>query len=506
MIKEFESATDEGDKDFYLGACRSIQAAYDLDMILAGSDDNKIMRAKLLLNLRKNSLLLKVPARWDYATMTLGVSVKPLKPVEPIEQVLEPPFSVPLQNESGYFCFENVAFQLLYSIDSVRKMAEKTEDQIKEITKKCSSIADNTYKQHCPDVFLNAYHVLHLMEEQYKEDKNTAPNAQENKSKLQEIKNKLLTDKSGQADAAEFLTRVLLLYLKIDKDIYDSIKFERYNLKLCNSEVNNENMKSFNSGKYSTDNGINNPDILKRIGIDIDNKNLIDITSIPNDDFYLMCSVIENFNLQNCIDDTLDEKKYDKATEPANIEIETQLSNASSCIIDNMVNKNVIYIPNEQKYLVIILNRFKDDGTMNNEKIKVDETITINQDTNYDNMLQKLKVNFKLRGVICKTGSENGGHYVYISIENDKKILYNDSAEPVKLTNQYNMDTQGYVFLYEKVTSQASEGSEGGGYKSAHNTTTNHTASKSKHNSSFKASSSKTKGKSHNRSHTQRVK
>jgi hypothetical protein len=44
-----------------------------------------------------------------------------------------------------------------------------------------------------------------------------------------------------------------------------------------------------------------------------------------------------------------------------------------------------------------------------------------------------------------------------------------------------------------------------GGFKPAHNSTTNH--SKSKHNSSFKvSSSSKSKGKSRNRSHTQRVK
>jgi hypothetical protein len=47
----------------------------------------------------------------------------------------------------------------------------------------------------------------------------------------------------------------------------------------------------------------------------------------------------------------------------------------------------------------------------------------------------------------------------------------------------------------------------GGGFKPRHNPITNHTASKSRHNSSFKvSSSSKTKGKSHNRSHTQRVK
>jgi hypothetical protein len=82
MIKEFETTTDEGDKDFYLGASKSIQAAYDLDVNLAGDDGNKKLRAKLLLNLRKNSLLLKVPARWDYATMTMGVEPEPVSTPE----------------------------------------------------------------------------------------------------------------------------------------------------------------------------------------------------------------------------------------------------------------------------------------------------------------------------------------------------------------------------------------------------------------------------------------
>jgi hypothetical protein len=75
MIKEFENA-DGGDTNFYLGACRSIEAAYKLDETEAGLDDNKKIRAKLLLNLRKNSLLLKVPRRWDYATMNM-VEVPP---------------------------------------------------------------------------------------------------------------------------------------------------------------------------------------------------------------------------------------------------------------------------------------------------------------------------------------------------------------------------------------------------------------------------------------------
>jgi len=80
MIKGFEDAKDGGDTKFYLGACRSIKAAYDLEMLgIVGSDtsaDLAKMRAKLLLNLRKNSLLLKVPRRWNYATMKL-VEVPP---------------------------------------------------------------------------------------------------------------------------------------------------------------------------------------------------------------------------------------------------------------------------------------------------------------------------------------------------------------------------------------------------------------------------------------------
>jgi O-acetyl-ADP-ribose deacetylase (regulator of RNase III) len=77
MINKFKTASDGDETNFYLGACRSIQAAYDLDMngVTAGSQE--AMRAKLLLNLRKNSLLLKVPARWDYKEMKLGVEPGP---------------------------------------------------------------------------------------------------------------------------------------------------------------------------------------------------------------------------------------------------------------------------------------------------------------------------------------------------------------------------------------------------------------------------------------------
>jgi hypothetical protein len=79
MIEAFETAGG-GETNFYLGACRSIQAAYELEIsgIPADASANEAkMRAKLLLNLRKNSLLLKVPTRWDYATMQPGKVEEP---------------------------------------------------------------------------------------------------------------------------------------------------------------------------------------------------------------------------------------------------------------------------------------------------------------------------------------------------------------------------------------------------------------------------------------------
>ncbi|NBQ17504.1 hypothetical protein EBU24_04250, partial [bacterium] len=101
MIEGFESAETGDDTNFYLGACRSIKAAYNLEMEGIKGDDTSDqvkaakMRAKLLLNLRKNSLLLKVPARWDYATMKMGEKPK-------LTQDEEQKLFVDLQIECSY--------------------------------------------------------------------------------------------------------------------------------------------------------------------------------------------------------------------------------------------------------------------------------------------------------------------------------------------------------------------------------------------------------------------
>ena len=214
----------------------------------------------------------------------------------------------------------------------------------------------------------------------------------------------------------------------------------------------------------------------------------------------LMCFTHGN-SIQECIDDYLIAKNLvkndDKDTETG--KYQNELAQNSNCSKDNTIKRSVLYIPETQKYLIVTLKRYTLNSgktTIISKKIDVSEKIIINKDIEYGK-----KYEFKLRGVICKTGSAGGGHYVYISYEDGKKILYDDAAPPTDFTNQHDMTILGYVFLYEKVISQV------GGSNNIHHAIKSATTSKSRHNSSFKVSSSSTtKHKSHNRSHTQRVK
>jgi O-acetyl-ADP-ribose deacetylase (regulator of RNase III) len=102
MVTAFENAVDGDETDFYLGACRSIQAAYVLEKGSNADNTHEAMRAKLLLNLRKNSLLLKVPARWDYKEMKLG---KVSGPPDTLEKLMD----YSLQDTIEYYSQADVA-------------------------------------------------------------------------------------------------------------------------------------------------------------------------------------------------------------------------------------------------------------------------------------------------------------------------------------------------------------------------------------------------------------
>ena len=79
-------------------------------------------------------------------------------------------------------------------------------------------------------------------------------------------------------------------------------------------------------------------------------------------------------------------------------------------------------------------------------------------------------IKFILRGYISHSGTvtfdelgqqkADSGHYVYVGIENDKQVLYNDGSKPQYLKND-NSDyiTKGYIFLYKRVVPQGGGGS-----------------------------------------------
>ena len=150
------------------------------------------------------------------------------------------------------------------------------------------------------------------------------------------------------------------------------------------------------------------------------------------------------------------------------------------------------------EYIFININRTLEGNQKNTINVDISNTLNISSSI------------YTLVGYVFHEGSSSSsGHFVCVKCDNngDPKVEISDSSVK-KWTDKYltiiDWGTGVFLLIYKKKQSQS-----GGGSKPTHNTTATHTTStpKSRHNSSFKvSSSSKTKGKSHNRSHTQRVK
>jgi hypothetical protein len=305
------------------------------------------------------------------------------------------------------------------------------------------------------------------MSTQYKKDKKTAVNAQENKSILNDIKNIetteiLIQDGMLQADAADFLIFTILQYLKLHEPIHNSICFTEYTVTLCETEIDNDKLKKLCSYKYETekykdDNNkeydFSKQSVLEKICNNINNTQLLDILNPVGEIHYALMCFTNADSIQGCINDHLNEIDIEinnDITTPT-YQYQETLMKTSGCKKENTKKSKVLYIPDKQKYLIVTLKRYTLDNvtkitTIINKRIEVNKNIIIN-----NNIAYAKQYKFNLRGVICKTGSAGGGHYVYISMENNTTILYDDSAIPATFNNQHDMDTKGYVFLYEKI-------------------------------------------------------
>jgi ubiquitin C-terminal hydrolase len=411
--------------------------------------------------------------------------------------------SVPLQNESGDFCYLNAALQLLFSIDSVREMAKNTFTN-KQITKmiteynnellpstKILNECDNT----CEDILINVYKLLHKMYTEVEQKNYTAQNYETEKANiaieifkndindytLQKAKNSSKNG-VGQQDTTQVLVNVFDNLKNFKNPLFGNIKkeigFSSYRISLCDTKYVDTNYK------YSKQTG----NFIKLYNIDISNKNILEITDSNNGKLKSLLELVEqgHANINDCFNAYFNKEK--RGGEGADIVLPEAYKKL--CESDNLAQIDGIFINKEQKYLIIALKRTistpekNTDGSFKRKKIKDSEgnwvdgdvinnvtynmqklIITDEQGKNQElNIKHGMDIRFKLRGVICKGGSANGGHYMYISIENDKKIIYNDNILTVIDDSNFKtydfwgakgvaeiMNTRGYVLLYERI-------------------------------------------------------
>jgi len=169
---------------------------------------------------------------------------------------------------------------------------------------------------------------------------------------------------------------------------------------------------------------------------------------------------LEGTSIQTCINDYYKEKAY------------TDTTLVARC--GKIVPKFQQIRPNineYNKYLIIQLNRFKYNNTkkvtiFRIDKIESNKTITI---TNYKETYSKIVDNefieiitYKLIGCILylnnNSKDSNNGHYVYMKNIDTIPIVLNDSQVEYDFT--YDIDNQGYIFLYERIENREESNSE----------------------------------------------
>ena len=160
-------------------------------------------------------------------------------------------------------------------------------------------------------------------------------------------------------------------------------------------------------------------------------------------------------------------------------------------------SKNIdITIPDELEYIIICLKRFNSDNTKIKHKITEYKKISINN------------TDFQIKAVSLHLGSDSkSGHYTTFIYENgeeklqcnDDVVLFKDTDIALWNQNFSRLETEGYIFLYEKVDKSAlalasADSTAGGSLQ--HNNFTKKTKSK-KYKKNTKSKQRKSNQKKH---------
>jgi ubiquitin C-terminal hydrolase/nicotinic acid mononucleotide adenylyltransferase len=388
-----------------------------------------------------------------------GRGASPPVIIAPPPGVGQPPpqryLSVPLHNEGGSFCYFNAALQLLFSIDSIRTIIGNGINQqiFNKIISNYNSNSNNKgdeCRENCQQILSNSYSILRRMYEQIIKGDYTAKNYGNFKTS---IVRSIQGFNLGQQDSQEVLNSILVALKKIPI-IQDSICFNFYSVVLCKGLGVRSDYGEYNK---TTRDAIKNYNISNINDILYINEN----TSLAlRQDTMLKLDIQQRYtNINECIAGYFDEVRFGGGAPDVRIPV----SLTKVCNAQNIRQKQQIFINDGQTYLIIQLKRMSNHGKYITQIIDVtrnNEEITITQNG--------VQIRFKLRGVICKSGSAGGGHYIYVSMENGRRIIYDDAAPPTEgnistkfelLTGiEYIMNTRGYVLLYKRVDAAAGDG------------------------------------------------
>ena len=528
MITAFKAA-DGGETNFYLGACGSIKAAYDLEMSgIVDSDasaEQAKMRAKLLLNLRKNSLLLKVPTRWDYAEMKMGVDVVPELTGKPIISKDIIPIELNDANK------DDIIQKLSNDFTTFKDKSENKEIIIIDPTITLKKIYDNGYITLLNDInYLNfnirpksndvslifkllAYKMINSMGnllEYFSSSKKAIDNVDEylknNINKIiQKINEKLqeTTDIDTKVMYSNFYKFLLetkridileyILTIEPNATLFSGIIRPYYEQILEKEKKSIDSMlQSVNytfKGGYGDGNCFYNSAGMQLIEPKIDYK---------------------NYNSLNIFSNQWLSPQYER---------QTKLRSELSQFLLKIYNK-VKDLQEYQQSKLEFIQYLQKHGPQNFDNVSTIKTPIDSYYWGTDDELFYISLLYSCFVVILSPGSQQ---FQTIEYENPLDIGSIDDKNTFKIISdptRNNYDAGGLnlalsnnkkpvVFMvggrgHWDYAIPLTLNQEGGSNNSRANATNN--ASKSRHNSSFKASSSKSKGKSRNRSHTQRVK
>ena len=352
--------------------------------------------------------------------------------------------SVPIKNKSSY-CYQNAAFQLLFSIDSIRNVAKK-------------------YVSNGSNIILdNAFEVLKQMDI----NKLSPSHPNVSKEKNQDILAlKLYNETNTQQDSMLFLNSIFDKLISIAQ-INNDITFWQATYSFC--ENTTEQMKNYASNLMITDTEPNNFEKSLSNGNNRITPQTRRILMNISPDKYSNIGTLFNINGITPQQIFICENKIDMVNSTIQEIINTQYSTLStgsnisgvytgSETCGQIRQKVFIKIPDTLKYICF-------------NKSVLPES---NKSYTFQNC-KELNINgikFELRGYISHLGeitfigslpSAQSGHYVYVSIENNKQVLYNDSNEPVFIRDDNDeYIRRGYVFLYKRVDSPVETTAKGG--------------------------------------------